>query len=250
MTRPIVAAFLIALGSMFASATYGGPIPFTNYAALCQEDLQWTDEGVAYGSHWSWRFTEGPFTWLSDDDAPLPNWSMSAFAREEDIWAGGSSLVITAHEPGDPSAVTGTLTLRIEAVDHAPNYNADDAIVDEDAGLIMTSFGYRNLPGSPSTIITETLDKTGVFENIELVGDQNIYFNGYLFLRRIEGMDVQENIYQTLGTEGPLGGFCTAVWDGAYEMVPEPSAIASLLSAAAVGLLACRLRRRRSRTVG
>jgi hypothetical protein len=218
--RKSVPACVLILMSTFVVAAYGDPIPFTNYAALCQEDLQWTAEGVPYGSHWSWRFSQGPFTWRSDDDAPLPNWSMSAFAREEDIWAGGSSLTVVAHEPGDPSAVRGTMLLGIQGLDHAMNLNADDAIVDEDAGLIMTSFGYPNLPGQPSTIITETLEKTGVFENIELVGDQNIYFNGHLFVRRIEGMDVQENIIQAITTEGPMGGFCTAVWDGEYIVLP------------------------------
>jgi hypothetical protein len=100
------------------------------------------------------------------------------------------------------------------------NLSAEDAIIDEAAGLIMISFGYQNLPGAASTIITDTLEKTGVFEDIELVGEQNIYFNGHLFLRRIEGMDLQENIMQIVQTEGPLGGFCTAVWDGHYLSLP------------------------------
>jgi hypothetical protein len=71
------------------------PIAFTNYASLCQEELMYTPEGMPYGSHWSWRFAQGPWTWMLDEDGTLPNWNMSAFAREEDLWAegGGSCLV-------------------------------------------------------------------------------------------------------------------------------------------------------------
>jgi len=243
--RKLTHICVLVLMSMFVTAAYAEPIPFTNYAALCQDELLYTPEGAPYGSHWSWRFAQGPWTWLSDDDPALPNWNMSAFVREEDLWGVGGSLTITAHEPGDPSAVRGTLVLGIQGLDHAMNFSAADAIVDEDAGLIMVSFGYANLPGPPSTIITETLDKTGVFQDIELVGEQNIYFNGHLFLRRIDGMDVQDNIMHVLQSgEGPIGGFCTAVWDGHY--VPEPCTLATLLSVGVVGLL--RRTRRRGRS--
>jgi len=219
-----VATFVLCSAAVTAQ-TELDPIPFTNYAALCQEKLLYTADGAPYGSHWSWRFAQGSWTWLSDADDALPHWSISAFAEEEDLWGVGGSLSITAHEPGNPSAVRGTLALGIEGLDHAMNLSADDAIVDEGAGLIMITFGYQNLPGVASTIITGTLEKTGVFKDIELIGEQNIYFNGHLFLRRIADMDLQDNINQIVQTEGPLGGFCTAVWDGHY--LPQPAAEAN-----------------------
>jgi len=223
--RIAVVATLALCSAAVTAQTELEPIPFTNHAALCQETLLYTADGLPYGSHWSWRFAPGPWAWLSDADDALPHWTISAFAKEEDLWGVGGSLSMTAHEPGDPSAVRGTLVLGIEALDHAMNFSADDAIVDEGAGLIMITFGYQNLPGPASTIITGTLEKTGVFKDIELVGEQNIYFNGHLFLRRIADMDLQDNINQIVQTEGPLGGFCTAVWDGHY--LPQPAAEAN-----------------------
>jgi len=246
-----LAAMMLGAAATIADADGTEPIRFANYSVDGQTVLKNNPEGAPIGSIWSGRYASGPWTWLDETAPATPFWHANVTAVSDGFFTGPPSLdenmvllmpyaatyTISAHEGTNTGPVIGTMVFDMATPGNVVDYDASNAIVDEETGMIMIRFGHPVPGGEPFAILTLTAE-TGVFaeDGIDLVGEQQMFSSGCVQLPLIDGMALQDNIFATF----PIGGIGETVWVGHY--VPEP---ATLLLLAGGGALALLRRRRR-----
>lgn len=210
-------------------------ITFTDYGSGSTIEL------AAGSGIWQINWGQGPWTWFEPAGTSILDSTVSSIfdvhttAPAEispellaTLYVDGI-LTLSAHDPGDAGVVTGTMVLSGSGK-NVVDINAANVFVDEETGMFMAPFK----PLEPKLTLN-LQEVTGVFEDIEQVGEWEFYWAGWYAAPLIEGMALQDNIIVALGGQVPLvGGVAEFTLTGEY--VPEPATV-MLLSLGSVMFL-------------
>ncbi len=234
---PILIVFMIVC---LVSPIIADSMPFTDYGSGTTIQL------AVGGGIWQFNWGHGPWTWFDNDDSSILDSTVTSIfdvhaTAAADISAElvatmpvEGTLTLTAHDENDQDTITGSMVLSGSGI-NVIDINAARVFVNEETGMFMAPFK----PLDPK--LTLNLDEvTGVFADIEQVGEWDMYWEGWYVAPLSEGMDLQDNIFAVLGGQVPLvGGVGEVVLRGQY--IPEPATL-SLLALGSIAFL----RRRRS----
>ena len=225
---------LVILCCLFISIPSMAAI-FTDYGSGTTVEL------AVGGGIWQVNWGQGPWTWFDPvgtsilDSTVTSIFDVHAIAPADitpelvaTMFVEGT-LTLTAHDPGDPDIVTGTMVLSGSGK-NVIEMNAANVFSDEETGVFMAPF--KPLEPKLTMNLQET---TGIYEDIEQVGDWDFYWAGWYVAPLIEGMALQDNIFAVLGGQAPLvGGVAEFTLTG--DSVPEPATL-MLLSLGSVMFL-------------
>ncbi len=212
------------------SAAWG--VVFTDYGSGATIEL------AAGAGVWQINWGQGPWTWFDPVGGSILDSSVTSIFDVHATAPADISPDLLATLP-----VAGTLTLTA--------YEGDTAVgtmVLSGTGQNVIDINASRIEGDPATGIflapfrpldpklTMLLDeKTGIFEDIEQIGEWDFYWSGYYAGPLVEGLSLQDNIFAALGGQVPvIGGVAEFTLTGQY--IPEPATI-SLLAFGAVALL-------------
>ncbi|MBN1817095.1 MAG: PEP-CTERM sorting domain-containing protein [Sedimentisphaerales bacterium] len=204
---------------VFCSSAWG--LVFTDYGSGVTIEL------VAGAGIWQIDWGQGPWTWFESAGGPILDSSVQGIFDVHATAAASISPDLIATLP-----VAGTLTLT--AYD---GENAIGTMVLTGAGQNVIDINASRVEGDPATGIflvsfrppdpklTMNLEeKTGIFEEIEPIGEWDFYWSGYYAGPLMEGFPLQDNIFAALGGQVPvIGGVAEFALTGQY--IPEPATI-------------------------
>jgi len=227
---------LVAVGLLPAFAS---GLTFTDYGSGT------TSEIFLGGATWQMPWGQGPWTWYTSDNPTLLGASATAeyiclTTGPADIDADlvarlpiSGELHVMAYDATEAligsMVLTGTGTSIIDL-------NASRVHVDPERGMWLAPFGG---PDHPQALLALE-EATGIYADMEQIGDWELYWSGWYAAPLIEGMALQDNVFYVLGGKAPLiGGISEFALTGEY--IPEPATL-TLLGLGGLGVLARRRR--------